>query len=577
MPTLNLRQINGVVRTSEPVWSNLERLAEAASVWFTYDTHEGVYAWVINEAGNSVAAITEADIIGPIQISGSGLTNLYNSIEVEYPRNDMNDQPHYVTLNLPDGLRNAYEPDNTLQMSSEFINNQPQAEYVGMVTLKQSRLDRTVTIVMDYTKISLQAGDIIDITSDTYGWTAKEFRIMRVREIEGDDGSLRLEFSCTEYDDTIYDGTWDNFLVAGVPGIRSIGTIGTPATPTVAIANIQSLPTQVVTTTVPVGVVDRMQFWAGNVAITGNVANTNYNLVGTVASTNANAFTQGANVSFAATSLQDGTWSWKTRGTNNDGTGPFSTASGNVVYVRGQAPDLLKAGTAVVDQNGSFLTPVDNASWRSVGIADLLQYTGNSAYQGMIFTADTTMVGINGNVANVAYTIPTGSRNIAFDLQTTAIARQAVATAVGIDLGLAQYLSTATWNANAYIANGFSGLAWSDWTWVGGQRDESGSLSGNVSISIGGCYTSDIDDTDPTFIVAFGYSSTINPTDADFTTIVDPVSGITTIGYQVGFSGNTVIQDNTGNTLTYEVPGITAGYTLGAGAQDAFGKIRIDR
>ena len=134
MPTLNARQINGVVRTTEPVWSNLERLAEAASVWFTYDTHAGVYAWVINEAGNSVATITEADIIGPIQVSGSGLTNLYNSVEIQYPRNDMNDLPHYATVNLPEDMRNAYEPDNTLQVSSEFINNQPQAEYVAMVS-----------------------------------------------------------------------------------------------------------------------------------------------------------------------------------------------------------------------------------------------------------------------------------------------------------------------------------------------------------------------------------------------------------------------------------------------------------
>jgi len=116
MPTLNALQINGVVRTSEPVWSNLERLAEASTSWFTYNTHAGVYSWVINEAGNSVAAITEADIIGPIQISGSGLTNLYNAVEVEYPRNDMNDQPHYVTLNLPDCVRNPFEPVNPLMI-----------------------------------------------------------------------------------------------------------------------------------------------------------------------------------------------------------------------------------------------------------------------------------------------------------------------------------------------------------------------------------------------------------------------------------------------------------------------------
>ena len=354
MPVLNARQINGVVRTSEPVWSNLERLAEAASVWFTYDTHAGVYAWVINEAGNSVASISEADIIGPIQISGSGLTNLYNAVEVEYPRNDMNDQPHYATLNLPDGLRNAYEPDNKLQMSSEFINNQPQAEYVGMVTLKQSRLDLTVTIVMDYTKINLQAGDIIDITSNTYGWTAKEFRIMRVRELEGDDGSLRLEFSCTEYDDTIYDGTWDNFLVAGQPGIRAMGSIGQPGTPTATVISVNAIPSMQVTSTIPSGIVDRMQFWAGNVLATGNVANTAFNLVGTMASTDANAFVTGNTVTFSTNSLSDGTYAWKTRGVNINGTGPYSNVSANIAFASGNAiantaANAAANSTAVID------------------------------------------------------------------------------------------------------------------------------------------------------------------------------------------------------------------------------------
>jgi hypothetical protein len=356
MATTNVRQINGVVRTDEPVWSNLERLAEAASVWFTYDTHNGVYSWVINQAGNTVASISEADIIGPIQISGSGLTNLYNSVEIEYPRNDIRDQPHYVRVNLPNELRNAYEPDNTLQMSSEFINNQPQAEYVAMVTLKQSRLDRTVTIVMDYTKINLQAGDIIDITSDTYGWTAKEFRIMRVREIEGDDGSLRLEFSCTEYDDTIYDGVWTNFLVGGQPGIRSIGSIGKPGTPTVALTTVDSLPAQAVTTTVPVGVVDRMQFWAGNLAATGNVDTTAFDLYGSVASSDAESFTQSGNVTFTTTSLRDGDWIWKTRGVNGMGTGPFSDLSGNIQYTRAQAPDVIRIGTPTVDSTGNTLS-----------------------------------------------------------------------------------------------------------------------------------------------------------------------------------------------------------------------------
>lgn len=356
MPVVNTRQVNGVVRTSEPVWSNLERMAEAMTSWFTYDVHTGLYSWVINEAGNSAASLSEADIIGPIQISGSGLNNLYNSIEIEYPNTEIRDQPHYVRLELPSGLRNAYEPDNTLQITSEFINNQPQAEYSAMVNLKQSRLDRTITINMDYTKINIRAGDIIDVTSDTYGWTNKEFRVMRVREIEGDDGSLRLEFNCSEYDDTIYDGTWAEFLVGGAPGIISLGSIGVPGTPTVATITVDSLPQQRVTTTVPTGIVDRMQFWAGNVASTGNVNNTTFELYGTVASTDANAFVNAGNVSFTTTSLRNGTWAWKTRATNVNGTGPFSALSGNVVYVRNQVPDAIGNSTGLLDGAGNIIT-----------------------------------------------------------------------------------------------------------------------------------------------------------------------------------------------------------------------------
>lgn len=582
MPVLNIRQINGVVRTSEPVWSNLERLAEAASVWFTYDTHEGVYGWVINQAGNSVAAISEADIIGPIQISGSGLTNMYNAVEVEYPRNDMNDQPHYVTLQLPDGLRNEYEPDNTLQMSSEFINNQPQAEYVGMVTLKQSRLDLTVTIVMDYTKINLEAGDIIDITSTTYGWTAKEFRIMRVRELEGDDGSLRLEFSCTEYDDTIYDGTWDNFLVAGTPGIRAIGAIGTPATPTIVVGNVNSLPTQLVTSTVPSGIVDRMQFWAGNVLITGNVANTDFNLVGSIASTDAASFTQSANVVFSSSSLQSGTWAWKSRGVNGLGTGPFSNVSANVDYVRNQVPDGLKPGTLIITDDGVEILPTLRADWRSSGIPDIVQSTSNSAYKGTVFTSDVTMIGSNGNIGVVSWDIPSPSPMIRFDVSFTGLVRDVVPAALGYNQGLAMYTAKADWDQAAYTANGFSGLNWSDWSWIGSVLDEGDGagvttlVTGNNFINIDQCFSFENDITANAYIIALGYTSTIVPQSGDFVVTVNPVSGITEVGYNIGFVGNTVIQNSVGNTTIYETPGIS-NVAIGSGTLSALGKIRIDR
>lgn len=580
MPSINIRQINGVVRTSEPVWSNLERLAEAASVWFTYDTHNGVYSWVINEAGDTVASITEADIIGPIQISGSGLTNLYNSVEIEYPRSDLNDQPHYVTLNLPDNLRNQYEPDNKLQITSEFINNQPQAEFVAMVTLKQSRLDRTVTIIMDYSKISLQAGEIIDITSPTYGWISKEFRIMRVREIEGDDGSLRLEFSCTEYDDTIYDGTWDNFLVGGAPGIRAIGAIGQPQTPTIAITTINSLPAQAVTTTVPSGIVDRVQFWAGNVLITGNVGNTDFNLVGSLASTDAASFTAGANVVFTTTSLADGTWAWKSRGTNGGGTGPFSTVSANVEYVRGQAPDLIIEGTPTVNTAGTAVFSVIDMDWRG-SIADGIVYSGNSVAEPVIYTSDVFMLGVNGTVANVAASLPQGTRSLIADTSVGAVVRknimQSILNDATANIGIAVYAAAADWNQATYNANGFAGLNWTSWVHQHSIKDQGNSITGNALMTTSGLSVYDIPSPSNTRVYATGYSTTIVPDDSDFTTTTDPISGISYSTFLVPFVGNTTIEDQTGNTSVYQYPGKTGNILPIASALYSQGRIRFDK
>jgi hypothetical protein len=405
MATLDYRfRINGLAQTSDSVWENLEAMAEACSTWVTYDTHSGRYAVIINDVGNSVASLTEANILGSMQIAGSGLDNLYNQVEVEYFKAEIRDQPYYYKLSLPGSLRNQYEPDNNLQISNKFINNDVQAQLIGSRTLRQSRLDKTVTILTDYTFIHLQAGDIIDITSDTYGWTAKLWRIMRVREVEGDDGSLRIEFTLIEYDADVYsEEDISEFLSDGVPGIRSITAIGIPGTPTVTVANLNSLPTQSVTSTCPEGIVERMQFWAGNVAATGNVANTEFYLYGVVASTDAASFTAGDSVTYDNNSLPSGTWVWKTRGTNALAVGPFSNESANTDYVRNLAPDKLFNDTDVIYGNGTVLgNSITNlASDTSQSVLRLYRVVASDAAASFAFT-DVSSNAAYQNLGNLA-------------------------------------------------------------------------------------------------------------------------------------------------------------------------------
>jgi len=561
MPSINTLQINGVVRTSEPVWSNIERLTEACTSWFTYNVHTGLYSWKINQADSVVVggALSEADIIGSIQISGSDLTNLYNAVEMEYPNTDIRDQPHYTKLELSPAARNLYEPDNTLQLTSEFINNQPQAEYSAIVNLKTSRLDRTVVFNCDYTKINLLAGDIISITSDTYAWTAKQFRIMRVREIEGDDGSLRLEFSCSEYDDSIYTNDLSEFLVGAPPGIRSLGSIGVPGTPTIAVANINSLPTQLVTSTVPAGIVDRMQFWAGNVLITGSVGNTDFNLVGTVASTDAASFTQNSNVVFSTTGLQDATWAWKTRGVNANGTGPYSDVSGNVLYVRNQAPDVIIQNTRYVDAFGDTVLPFENGVTRISSAPDVYHYTANSTYYGAIYTSDLFMFATNGNVSQVRYSFPDNTTPyIQAETNSSVVVNKASPLATGnvTELGFSTWVNAAEWNSAVYANSGFSGLSWGTWQVVSAIKDEYSNLPGNAAqMSLQADFVYPNIASGNVIIFAQGFSSTLVPLVSNYANVYDPYSNSYVQGCAVPFTQRTVIYNS--NTDDFEIPGTT--------------------
>lgn len=203
MSTINkLFAINGVVSTDKSVLQNLNALCDAAGCWLTYDISQGKWAIIINRAGSSVASFNDSNIIGNINVSGKGITELYNSVSVEFPHKDLRDQKDYIELEIPEADRFPNEINNTLNLSYDCINDPIQAEFLAAMELKQSRLDKVITFRTDYTKIGLKAGDLIDVTSTMYGYTNKMFRITRIEE--SDDEVLGIAITALEYSADIY-------------------------------------------------------------------------------------------------------------------------------------------------------------------------------------------------------------------------------------------------------------------------------------------------------------------------------------------------------------------------------------
>lgn len=263
MPTLDNRYgINGILDTSNPVLDNLELIAASCGCWITFDVHTGLWSVIINQPGSSVRSFDNSNIVGKMQLSSTGLTELYNGVKITYPRGDINAATDFVEADVPPGDRHYNEPDNILEMELPLTNDPVQALDIASVELKQGRVDRVVTFTTDYTAIDLNAGDLIDITMPSFGWTAKVFRIITMREADADDGAIAIEITALEYDADVY----NNDLVKRTRSINnqitSIGDIGTPATPTVTIVDQDSRPRVEITAVTPAtGLVAGMEFW----------------------------------------------------------------------------------------------------------------------------------------------------------------------------------------------------------------------------------------------------------------------------------------------------------------------------
>jgi hypothetical protein len=184
---------------------NLETLCGAAQAFLNYDIAQGKWAVVINRPGASVASFDDSNIVGSISIQGTGLRDLYNTVRVEFPHIDLNDEYDFVEIAIPAGDRNANEPDNTLNIQFDCINDPVMAEMLGLIELKQSRVDRVITFDVDFSYLGLKAGDLIDVTSTLLGYTNKMFRIISINESDGSDGSLMMNITALEYDADVYD------------------------------------------------------------------------------------------------------------------------------------------------------------------------------------------------------------------------------------------------------------------------------------------------------------------------------------------------------------------------------------
>ena len=209
---------------------------------YTTDSSSTITTTTFYTLPASSLEFSDDNIISGITLSSTRLEDLYNSVEVEFYNKYNKDQKAYFRNYLDAGDRNPNEPDNQLRMSLDLCNNSMQADILGQMELRQSRDDLVIEFTASHYGIQAQAGDVIAVSSELYGWAPKYFRVMRVKEIEGDDGDLTAQIQALEYNPDAY--TVEPITEFSTAANINIGVYGAspnlPLPPSVVIAAVDA-------------------------------------------------------------------------------------------------------------------------------------------------------------------------------------------------------------------------------------------------------------------------------------------------------------------------------------------------
>lgn len=365
-------RINGPVDTGTNCLNNLQFLVDSCDSWLQYSELTGKWRVVMNkgydQAPNAqilsqLFSVDSSNLVGGIEVSPIDLNETFNEVEVGYPNTNIKDQTDYQIIDLfveDPQLLSANEAVNRLNLTLPYVNNAVQAKYLAARRLYQSREDLVIAFKLDFSGIQIEAGDIIRVTHEVYGWTDKLFRVSSVAEEKDTSGNLFAAIQAFEYSNDIYDDIIEDYVPAFNTGLVDPNVISEPGTPTIIPsdnANGQITSFDVTSYVPDSGLVLYMDFNYGN---TSNVLE--HRLYRTIQQSNGAPYINSdsanavyTNVSVNVNDLQRGNYYWSVTARNNT-SGKRSNSSAEFSWIGANVVDNIQLDECNVTSNGNVIT-----------------------------------------------------------------------------------------------------------------------------------------------------------------------------------------------------------------------------
>ena len=370
--------INGILDTAADCMTNLNALADTCDSWIQWDERNAQWGVVMNrsleEAGgttSTMVVVTKDNLIGGINLMPTDLKTSANKLTIQYPNYTLINQTDYRYYDLPSEFQNDNEPINNLSVTFPFVDNDLQATWLGYKKLWSTRADMIVNFTMDYSGIRIDAGDVIAINHEWYGWTAqnyndsyypgKPFRITQVKESKDASGFLSVQLSAVEYNPKIFTTDDPGFFELTEFNNNLLADpayIDKPDAPTFSNVNTTTSPSyyQVNAMVPAAGRVDAMEFWYSNTATftTNNFAlyGTQYYTVPTDPQNTTRLYPPGTVEKIIATAIPSGTYYWCVRATGPNSSSQFSDLAGPFEWTQTMAGGNILGGSVADNSIG---------------------------------------------------------------------------------------------------------------------------------------------------------------------------------------------------------------------------------
>lgn len=366
--------INAVLRSDSTIGSSLSDMMQSCNGALYYSGGEwklrvGVYeapikAFTLDDLRSQITLPTKLSRRDNFnRVVGTFVNSASDWIESDYPAVSSS-----YFLNIEDnGVENA------LDLPLPMITNGRRAQRVAKQVLFRSREQMTISAQFGLAALSVEVGDIVDLTISEYGWTNKEFEVKSWRLIISNEGGVRVELVLRETSEAAF--AWnaeEEDIVdnnSNLPAYYETGDVGLSIAGDLRLVNEQVVGALLIEVTTSSENVDQFEV--------------QYRQTGSTAWKSLGRST--SNV-FEAIGISDGYFDVRARGINAIGIrGDWNTVSSYYITIFATPPQDVTNFSANVVGNSLHLT------WTPVPDLDLSHYkirysniTSGAAYQNAI-------------------------------------------------------------------------------------------------------------------------------------------------------------------------------------------------